>query len=301
MRAARRKGAMHPDQVVTELPITGWTGPFDPDAVGAAVPALEAGRVVVLPNLPFEVTHEEQAVLSADLLSGKRKNISLDPATGKIGGADDLPAPLAALMRRFAAQADALARGLLAPYGAQLRLARTSFRPAEIAGREYSPRKDDKRLHVDAFPTRPTHGDRILRLFSNIAPDGRARDWRVGEPFADLAARYHSTLPAPAAAKARLYALLGLTKGVQSGYDQMMLALHDRMKRDETYQSAAPSLPWSFPAGTTWMVFTDQVPHAALAGHFALEQTFHLPVSAMVAPDTAPLRVLERLTGRVLA
>ena len=47
------------------------------------------------------------------------------------------------------------------------------------------------------------------------------------------------------------------------------------------------------------MVFTDQVSHAALAGHFALEQTFYLPVSAMVTPDTAPLRVLERLTGRV--
>jgi len=79
------------------------------------------------------------------------------------------------------------------------------------------------------------------------------------------------------------------------------MALHDRMKLDDTYQTLAPSTPWSFPAGTTWMVFTDQVPHAALAGHFALEQTFHLPVSAMQAPDTAPLRVLERLTGRVLA
>ena len=212
-----------------------------------------------------------------------------------------MPAPLAAFMRRFAAQAETLARGLLAPYGTHLRTARTSFRPAEIAGRAYSPRKDDKRLHIDAFPTRPTHGERILRLFSNVAPDGKTRDWRVGEPFADLATRYLNTLPSPAAAKARLYALLGLTKGVQSGYDQMMLALHDQMKLDESYQTGAPALSWSFPAGTTWMVFTDQVPHAALAGHFALEQTFYLPVSAMVSPDTAPLRVLERLTGRVLA
>ena len=292
---------MQPDQVVTELPVTGWTGPFEPNAVRDAVAALEAGRVVMLPHLPFAVSAEELAVLSADLLSGKRKNISLDPGTGKIGGAADVPAPLAAFMRRFAASAETLARGLLAPYGTQLRLARTSFRPAEIAGREYSPRKDDKRLHIDAFPTRPTHGDRILLLFSNVAPDGRARDWRVGEPFGDLASRYLRTLPAPAAAKARLYAMLGLTKGVQSGYDQIMLALHDQMKLDETYQTSAPSLPWSFPAGTTWMVFTDQVSHAALAGHFALEQTFYLPVDAMVSPDTAPLRVLERLTGRVLA
>jgi hypothetical protein len=292
---------MQPDQVVTEFPVTGWSGPFEPDVVTNAVAALEAGRVVLLPRLSFDVPTEALSVLSADLLSGKRKNISLDPATGKIGGAEDAPAPLTDLMRRFASQGESLVRGLLPAYAAQLRVGRTSFRPAEIAGRDYSPRKDDKRLHIDAFPTRPLHGDRILRLFANVAPDGRAREWRVGEPFADLAARYRRTLPAPAAMRARLYSLLGLTKGVRSGYDQIMLALHDQMKLDDAYQQSAPSLPWSFPAGTTWMVFTDQVPHAALAGHFALEQTFYLPVSAMVAPDTAPLCVLERLTGRILA
>ena len=292
---------MQPDQVVTELPVTSWAGPFAPDTVRAAVAALEAGRVVVLPNLAFVASDTELAVLSPELLSGKRKNISFDPATGSVGGAADVPAELDAMIRRFANYAEALTGGLLAPYAGHLRTARTSFRPAEISGRAYSPRKDDKRLHVDAFPTRPTHGDRILRVFANIAPDGRQREWRVGEPFADLASRYLRTLPTPAVTKARLYAMLGLTKGVQSGYDQMMLALHDQMKLDERYQQTAPSLPWSFAAGSTWMVFTDQVPHAALAGHFALEQTFYLPVSAMVTPDTAPLRVLERLTGRVLA
>ncbi|HVZ09140.1 MAG TPA: Kdo hydroxylase family protein [Rhodopila sp.] len=292
---------MQPDQVVTELPVTGWTGPFGPQIVQTAVSALEAGRVIVLPALAFAAEPAELSVLSADLLSGRRKNISLDRATGKIGGAAAVPAPLEALMRRFAFQADSLARGLLAPYGAALRAGRTSFRPAEIAGRSYSPRKDDRRLHIDAFPTRPLHGDRILRLFANIAPDGKARAWRVGEPFASLAARFLPSLPTPTAARARLYAMLGLTKGVRSGYDQLMLALHDTMKLDEAYQSRAPALPWSFPAGTTWMVFTDQVPHAAMAGHFALEQTFYLPVSAMASPETAPLRVLERLTGRVLA
>ena len=301
MPSLTRKGAMQADQVVTELPVANWAGPFTPDAVHDAVTALEAGRVVVLPNLAFVASEQELSVLSPDLLSGKRKNISFDPATGTVGGASDVPAPLDAMIRRFASYTEALTSGLLAPYAGQLRIARTSFRPAEIAGRTYSPRKDDKRLHVDAFPTRPTHGDRILRVFANIAPDGRQRDWRVGEPFADLAARYLSTLPPPAAARARLYAMLGLTKGVRSGYDQMMLALHDRMKLDDAYQQTAPSLPWSFPAGTTWMVFTDQVSHAALAGHFALEQTFYLPVGAMVSPDTAPLRVLERLTGRALA
>jgi hypothetical protein len=55
-----------------------------------------------------------------------------------------------------------------------------------------------------------------------------------------------------------------------------------------------------FRSGTTWLCFTDQVLHAALAGHCALEQTFHVPVSAMADPQRTPLRVLERLSGRSL-
>ncbi len=291
---------MSPDKVVCELSVTDWNGPSDPLVGRAAVAAIEAGQVVVLPDLRFEPTAEEKSLLSADLLSGKRKNISFDPATGRIGGASAEGDLLTGMLRRFAASAEGLARALLADYGHNLRPGRTSFRPAEIDGRDYSPRKDDRRLHVDAFPTRPTHGGRILRLFTNFAPDGRARDWRIGEPFPDLASRFLSDLPAPAAVRARLYALLGLTKGVQSAYDQMMLALHDRMKLDDDYQKSVPSLPWSFAAGSTWMCFTDQVSHAALAGHFAMEQTFYLPVAAMATPEQAPLRVLERLTGRAL-
>jgi hypothetical protein len=46
-------------------------------------------------------------------------------------------------------------------------------------------------LHVDAFPSRPIRGERILRVFTNIHPDStQARVWRVGEPFEDIARRY---------------------------------------------------------------------------------------------------------------
>jgi hypothetical protein len=288
------------DDVVCKLPVSDWAAPLIADVTQAAVGAIEAGHVVVLPTLRFKTTPTEESLLSADILSGRRKNISFDPATGRVGGASAESDQLAGMLKRFADSAQTLARVLLPDYGDQLRPGRTSFRPAEIAGRDYTPRKDDRRLHVDAFPTRPMHGDRILRLFTNIAPDGRTREWRIGEPFPDLAARFLPMLPAPARTRARLYAMLGLTKGVRSGYDQTMLALHDRMKLDEDYQRTVPFVPWSFPPGTTWLCFTDQVSHAALAGHFALEQTFYLPVTAMAAPDKAPVRVLERLMGRAL-
>ncbi|MEO8756075.1 MAG: Kdo hydroxylase family protein, partial [Casimicrobiaceae bacterium] len=52
--------------------------------------------------------------------------------------------------------------------------------------------------------------------------------------------------------------------------------------------------------GTTWLCFSDQVMHAAVSGQYMLEQTIHLPVSALYEPLQAPLAILERLAGRAL-
>lgn len=283
------------------LPLRGWSDAIDPAVARQAVTALESGGLIVLPDLAFPLTPEDTTVLAGDVLPRRRKNISLDPESGQVGGAEPCAMAVAPFLRRFAASAETLLRGLLVPYAGALRIGRASFRPVEIEGRDYSRRHDDRLLHVDAFPTRPTRGDRILRLFTNLPTSGRNREWRVGGGFEDVATRFRSSLPAPNPARARLYAAFGLTKGVQSGYDQMMLALHDRMKRDAAYQRDSVSTRCSFAPGTTWLCFTDQVPHAALAGRMALEQTFYLPVAAMAAPDTAPVRVLERLIGRSLA
>lgn len=190
----------------------------------------------------------------------------------------------------------------LAPgYAGRLERARTSFRPAEIEDRATSVRKNDRLLHVDAFPTRPTRGKRILRVFSNIAPDGAERLWRVGEPFAEFAKKFFPRAGRGSDHAAWFLERLGLTKGRRSAYDTIMLGLHDRMKEDRTYQAEAPATDVAFPPGTSWIVFTDQVLHAALAGRFALEQTFHLPVAAMADRARAPISVLERLAGRALA
>jgi hypothetical protein len=178
---------------------------------------------------------------------------------------------------------------LFPTYAPSLERARTSFRPAEIAGREYSPRHDDRLLHVDAFPSRPLRGKRILRLFSNVAADGSVRDWRVGEPFAEFA-RNFLPIAGPALPGRPLLEWLGLTKGRRSEYDRITPRLRPG-KQNAGYQVTAPRRMW-FAAGTTWLCFTDQVLHAALAGHCALEQTFHLPVAAG-APERLPLRVLE--------
>jgi 3-deoxy-D-manno-oct-2-ulosonic acid (Kdo) hydroxylase len=294
---------MTADEVLETLPITDWQGPFVPVLQSHAVDALESGRVLVLPALHFAVAGAEQRFLDAGSLGGSRKNISLDPDRGSLGNSALPPADataLAGMMQRFAACATRLVTALLPGYAPTLQRARTSFRPAEIAGRAYSPRHDDRLLHVDAFPTRPMAGRRILRVFCNIAPDGAPREWRVGEPFPDFARAFLPRVKPPLPGTARALQLLGLTKGRRSTYDHIMLGLHDAGKLDAGYQADGPKAEVTFPAGTTWMCFTDQVLHAALAGHCALEQTFHLPVAALAHPEQAPLRVLERLAGRAL-
>jgi hypothetical protein len=92
----------------------------------------------------------------------------------------------------------------------------------------------------------------------------------------------------------------GITKRPRTEYDHLMVELHDRLKADMDYQRDMPQQRVEFPPGCTWVVFSDQVLHAVLSGRLMLEQTWMLPVDALRDPSTAPLRVLERLTGRAL-
>ena len=127
-----------------------------------------------------------------------------------------------------------------------------------------------------------------------------ARVWRVGEPFESVVATFLPALHRPRRGASTLLAALRLTKGRRAPYDHVMLQLHDSVKQDLAYQERAPQTVVSFPPGSSWIVFTDQVLHAVMAGQHALEQTFYLPVSAQRWPDTAPINVLTRLAGRAM-
>ena len=204
-------------------------------------------------------------------------------------------------MGRFSDGAMRVVEALCPSYAARIQRGRASFRPAEIAGRASTWRKDDTRLHVDSFPATPSGGQRILRLFTNVNPEGRPRAWRVGDDFEAVARRFAPRLRMPLPGSGRLLALLRMTKSARTPYDALMLQLHDRMKADAEFQSRSPQDAIDFPAGTTWLAFTDQVSHAAMSGQYQLEQTFLLPVDAMNQPERSPLRVLERIKGRRLA
>ncbi|MEH3086776.1 MAG: Kdo hydroxylase family protein [Xylophilus ampelinus] len=288
---------MH-DPVVT-LDLADWRGAH-PDAGRTA--DLEAGKVLYFPNLAFRLSAQERALLRPDVLQPGVRNISLD-AQGRIkgaaGGADD-EAALAAMVGRFRADALALVHAMLPHYVPALRVAPTSFRPAQVETREQSWRADDRRLHVDAFPSRPNYGERILRVFANVHPAGVPRTWRVGEPFEDVARRFLPAVKRYSPLQARLLRMLRVTKSLRSEYDHLMLQLHDAMKSDARYQRESPQRTMPFAAGSAWVCFSDQTPHAVMSGQFMMEQTLHLPADRQYNPQASPLAILGRLTGRTL-
>ena len=273
-----------------------------PEKPADLVDRLEGGDVIVLPHFAVAVEADERDLFTPAILASA-KNASFDPASGKLSGTTLHGANadrLVRLMRRFSDASASLVATLCPEYSGRVIRARASFRPAEIAGRPTSWRKDDTRLHVDSFPATPSGGRRILRVFTNANPEGRARVWRVGDRFEAVAARFADTLRIPLPGTGRLLALLRITKSPRTAYDALMLQLHDRMKEDEEFQTASPQSRVEFAAGTTWMAFTDEVSHAAMSGQYQLEQTFLLPVDAMHRPERSPLRVLERIKGRKL-
>ena len=286
--------------MLESLPIADWTGPYDAEVKARAVAALEQGAVLFFPQLPFALKENEKQFLDARVADGKAKNISLDHTTGRMQASSltgDDAARLAAMIERFGAGAASVVRDLL-PYR-DVERARTSFRPVQVKGRSYSKISDDRLLHVDAFPSRPMRGRRILRFFANVAPVS-TRQWKTGQPFEDFARAFLPRIGPHLPGKSWLFDKLGVTRGRRSLYDELMLSLHDTGKLDDRFQKDSPQEAVVFPPGTSWLVYTDQVLHAALGGEFALEQTFHLDVDQMVQPERAPVKVLERLSGKAL-
>ncbi len=286
---------------IVALDVASWRPALVAETQDLAIRTLEGGGVLVLPHLGFPLAADEQRFLSPRWSDGRAKNISFGGGNlkGARGSAEELAA-LTRMVARFAAEASTLVTTLFPRYAPYVRRARTSFRPQPAVGRAVSWRKDDSRLHVDAFPSRPNHGQRILRVFCNVSPS-EDRVWRVGEGFEAVARRFLPGIRRQLPGEPRLLSALHVTKGVRSPYDHLMLGLHDGAKADRDYQASCSQQVVRFPPGTTWVCFSDQVMHAAVSGQFMLEQTIDLPLAALYDRERSPLAILERLCGRALA
>jgi hypothetical protein len=278
---------------------------------------LEAGDILYFPQTPITIPESDLQFLlgqqQAD--SSLHKNIAYKPKVDKLSGVDtntadaQAVARLQGIMRRYSKDVTVFLTRFLAPYQANWILDYASFRPQEEEGRDLPLRRRNDLLHTDAFPTRPTYGKRILRFFNNIHP-ARTRDWVVSDPFANVVKQFAPAEIAPHVDGAfnRVAKSLGRSLGLgaaipsikRSPYDDFMMRFHNFLKENPRFQADCPKYDFQFPPGSSWMVYTDTVPHAVLAGQYALEQTFLVRPEALVAPETSPLRVLEGIAGSSL-
>ncbi len=291
------------NKLIHSVELQDWQPNNDTRSDHGIVDSLEANQLISFPQLSFDLLAEERPLLSEKILSGKRKNISFDKYSQRIGGLNDQYSTAIArnMMRRFAQHSEHLLHLILPHYQDQLIPGRTSFRPAEVTGRQSSSyRSDDTLLHVDAFPSTPMQNLRILRFFANVNPNSKPRTWRIGEPFEQLAQHFAKKMKAPFPGSSKCLQLLHLTRKYRTRYDHYMLQLHNKMKADSDYQKNVSQQTIELPANSCWMVFTDSVSHAAMAGQYCFEQTFYLPVDAMKNSKQSPQHIMQQQLGQAL-
>jgi hypothetical protein len=273
---------------------------------------LERCEVVFYKACPFPLPQgDDQRFLVEQNLAGGHKNISFNPHTGKIGGfrfqSSAQAERLRELLAAFSRHVTGWLANMLPQYARSWRLDKASLRPEEEATRHLRLTARNDLLHVDAFPTRPTGGDMILRLFTNIH-QLKPRVWMTSDPFGALAPRYASDAGLGKVAKhpkgtvaGRLLGAFGGVQAKRSAYDRFMLGFHDYLKFNGEYQQSCAKYRFEFPPDSTWMVFTDVVPHAVLSGQYALEQTVIVARESLARRENAPIEILQGLCGRQLA
>jgi hypothetical protein len=274
---------------------------------------LERGEILFFRELPFTLGVEDQNFLREQQWSELRmhKNVSYRPAEDVLRGVSgdaETVERLRKIFQNYTAQVIGFAGKFLSPYKDRWILDFASFRPMEEEGRDLPLHKRNDLLHVDAFPSRPTGGGRIMRIFTNLNRS-RPRVWNTTENFGAIAERFAKPAGLQKIAEdnsaltrvvQNLGAKLGLTAAPRTPYDMFMLRFHDYLKENADFQRNTPKTQIDFPPLATWIVFTDCVAHAVMSGQYAIEQTFLIPPAALISPDVAPYRILENIAGRSL-
>jgi hypothetical protein len=275
---------------------------------------LEDGQILFFDHIPYDFPETDRQFLLAQRQSDSRihKNISYRPRQdmlrGSVADSKEDVERLHNIMRHFSEEIVGLLTRVLAPYAKHWTLDYASYRPEEEQNRDLSLHKRNDLLHVDAFPTRPTRGGRILRCFTNINPT-RTRNWLTTDRFPAIAEKFArdagldqiaGTGDDRASFLNTMKRAVGIKTADRSPYDKFMLRFHDYLKENDDFQKNCPKIHINFPPMATWMCYTDSVPHAVLSGQYALEQTFIIPIRAMVTPAKSPIRVLEKIAGRPL-
>ncbi|HWE52272.1 MAG TPA: Kdo hydroxylase family protein [Bryobacteraceae bacterium] len=277
---------------------------------------LEQGNILFFPDGGFEIPAGVRTALTGATQDARsfHKNIAYKPAIDQVSGlVDRVEADtVRPAMREYSRCALEFMTRILPDYAHAWKVDYASFRSIEERGRDLPLNKRNDLLHVDSFPTRPVFGDMILRCFTNVNPE-QSREWITSDPFAQLARQeavqagfssYAKAADSPLNAfrrgAARMLHKAGIPVVDRSPYDEFMLHFHDWLKGNREYQEKCPKYSFSLPPGSTWLVFTDLVPHAVLGGRLALEQTVIISRQSLADREAAPASILEKMAGRTL-
>jgi hypothetical protein len=264
---------------------------------------LERGEIVTFEPCPFALPTGDDLtfLLQQQLKSSSQKNISYNPEQHTVSGyayqGPKQAQQLLDLMSEFSQQACGYLAKLLPRYARSWQPDRASLRPEEEATRKLRLTARNDLLHFDAFPSRPTGGHRILRLYVNInAADDRV--WATSDTFAKVLEKYGDRIGWPGDQRSnwvqRLLGMFQPTVRERTRYDEYMLRLHHFLKTNDDFQDRATRRLWHHKPGTAWLLFSDTVSHAELRGQHALEHSFFVAPESLVLPDEAPAMLLER-------
>jgi hypothetical protein len=276
---------------------------------------LEQGNILFFAKTPFSFPESDRAFLLSQRQSGAayHKNIAYRPQEDRLTGLDKNSdrdeAVLRAIMRSYSQRVTDFITELLPAYAGAIRPDFASFRPQQEQGRQLRVNARNDLLHFDSFPTRPTHGDRIMRVFTNFNPV-EPRVWLTTDTFDKLAEQFAGEksaaglfpkktggISAIGRSVLRVARTLGIPVRPASAYDDFMHRFHNFLKHNTEFQQNCPKTRWEFPPNSSWIAFTDMISHAVLSGQYAIEQTYIVSRSALTLPEKAPVNVLERLCG----
>src|SRR5690349_23886744 len=232
----------------------GWSAEADAELrARQCCELLEKGEILFFPRPPFPLAEDDRNYLIGQRRIDSRlhKNISYRPGEDVLRGFTDGQESenrMHGIMRAYSSAVAGFVSRFLSPYAGKFQLDYASFRPLEEQGRNLPLHKRNDLLHVDAFPSRPTHGSRILRCFTNLNPE-RSRIWATTEGFeilaerfaldaglSDVARRAASPVGTIKRGVAPLLKAVGLRGADRSPYDEFMLRFHDYLKENNDYQ-----------------------------------------------------------------
>lgn len=272
--------------------------------------ALEAGNVLYLKGRGFELTDRERAIITDPKIIFRgneqrakrngRPTLTFDMAVNRLlfnNIRNPEKQEIEAMLRRYSVWSRELLETLVPDYARACEQNRIIYRPAERAQRQG--------MHVDTTYLYPTQGRSKLRIFCNIDPSGRPREWELGERFELFAKRYLPSIRVERRwyekATDNAASLAGIVTGHRTGFDHVLEQIRHLGKQDRDFQKKAPRRNFSFPSGAVWVGLTDIVLHGGVSGQHALDQVFFLPPEVMRDPSRSALRILERLSGHTLA